>query len=81
MALSEALGRPRPAARTPLEFLPVLGGLFPSLEGDLAVITHAYLKVRYGELPETHQEIEAVESAWARVRAQAQEQLGKKKSR
>jgi hypothetical protein len=35
---------------------------------ELATITHAYLRVRYGELPEKRGQIEEVESAWELVR-------------
>jgi hypothetical protein len=73
--VSDELGSPRPASRTPLEFLPILGRLFPSLSSELATITHTYVRVRYGQLPETREELEAVESAWLRVRTQAEEKL------
>lgn len=67
MALSSSLGKTRPASETPLEFLPALKELFPSLEAELETITRAYVRVRYGELPETRMEIESVEHAWSRV--------------
>jgi hypothetical protein len=38
------------------------------------MITAAYLRVRYGEIPETNEEINQVESAWENVRT-----LGKAK--
>ncbi len=68
MALSKRLGAERPPSVTPLEFLPKLNELFPSEEGGLDTITRAYLKVRYGEYPETRQEVTAVEQAWEQVR-------------
>ncbi len=68
MELCMDLGRPRSEAETPLEFLPTLRELFPSLEVDLVTITQGYLRVRYGELPETLQDIQLVESAWRRIR-------------
>jgi hypothetical protein len=67
--LSEALGHSRPASITPLEFLPELEGQFPGQSVDLRVITLAYIDIRYGELPETQGQLEAVEKAWQRVRA------------
>jgi hypothetical protein len=79
MELSEDLGKPRNPARTPLEFLPALNELFPTFEAELAKITQAYLQVRYGELPETRQEVEDVEKAWARLHAQGHDQLNLKK--
>lgn len=71
METSADLGTPRPAAATPLEFLPALRSVFPDRGPDLETITRAYLRVRYGELPETRSEVEAVESAWGRVQARA----------
>jgi hypothetical protein len=78
MDLSAKLGEPRPPAHTPLEFVPVLEGLFPGGEEDIHVITNAYLKVRYGELPESIQEVEAVETAWQRVESLGKEIHGQK---
>jgi len=79
MGLSKDLGKPRNPAKTPLEFLPALNELFPSLETELAKITNAYLQVRYGELPETRQEVEDVEKAWALLHAQGHDQMNRKK--
>jgi uncharacterized membrane protein len=67
MDLSAELGSPRPPSWTPLEFLPRLEGLLPGLGAELSAITTAYLSVRYGELPETFDAVDAVESAWKRV--------------
>ncbi len=67
MKLSTRLGMSRPAARTPLEFLPNLQTLFPELPIELDTITQAYLRVRYGELPETIEEVQRVEHAWAQI--------------
>ena len=75
MDLSAKLNQPRPPSKTPLEFLPELEGIFPTLSMELGTITNAYLRVRYGELPETHQEVEIVETAWKRVRSYGQEKL------
>jgi len=75
LALSARLDLPRPAARTPLEFLPSLQALFPGLNGELATITNAYLLVRYGELPETPQELQEVETAWQLISASGADQL------
>lgn len=67
MLLCAQLNHPRPAADTPLEFLPVMGELLPGQMDDLGRITEAYVQVRYGELPETQAEVEAIEAAWRRV--------------
>lgn len=69
MDLCTKLDHPRPPSITPLEFLSTLESIFPSLSEELSTITEAYLRVRYGELPESKQEVEIVEEAWRRVRA------------
>lgn len=73
MALSKKMGLERPASITPLEFLPSLVGLLPGEEAGLGEITGAYMKVRYGEYPETRQEVESVEAAWKRVKDRGRE--------
>jgi hypothetical protein len=65
--LCEARHLPRPLAHTPLEFLPEMAQLFPGSYDDLAVITHAYMRVRYGEYPESLGEVEIIEAAWQRI--------------
>jgi len=74
MDLAKQLGVPRPPASTPLEFQPVLEDMLPDGQADVQLITAAYLRVRYGEIPETKEEINEVESAWENVRV-----LGKEK--
>ena len=59
----------REPSETPLEFLARLKGSLPGSAADLGTITEAYLRVRYGELPERRDEIDLVEGAWTRVRA------------
>jgi hypothetical protein len=78
MALSSRQGTARPRATTPKEFLPTLEETFPQNHDDLRTITDAYLRVRYGELPETQQEIDLVEGAWDRIRAQARSLRGRR---
>jgi hypothetical protein len=67
MDLCEELKRPRPAGKTPLEFLPDLGEVFGQHSADLELITLAYVRVRYGEYPESQAEVIAVEQAWERL--------------
>lgn len=68
MDLADQLGEPRPPASTPLEFQPVLEDLLPDGMDQVQIITAAYLRVRYGEIPETEQEISQVETAWEHLR-------------
>jgi hypothetical protein len=76
LELSEELRKPRPPSRTPREFTPELAQLFPGMRSDIETITEAYNRVRYGELPERKEEIQALEAAWTRISAQG-EQLKK----
>jgi hypothetical protein len=69
---SARLGMGREDAETPLEFLSDLQIVFPGCEDDLSLVTSAYLKVRYGEYPETRREVEEVEQAWKNVRRHGQ---------
>lgn len=78
MALSQKLGQPRPPSITPLEFTPRLLSLFPENRIELDEITGAYVRVRYGEYPETMAEVEAVQAAWERVKKQGRVLMAQK---
>jgi hypothetical protein len=71
LKLCKNLDKPRPPASTPLEFLPTMRTLFPENHEDLKSITHSYLKIRYGDLPESRNEVEEVEIAWKRIKLSA----------
>jgi hypothetical protein len=71
MTLSQRLGVARPAASTPLEFLPQLQELFTEERDGVQSITQAYVKIRYGEYPESSREVEEVLVAWERVKKDA----------
>lgn len=79
LGLSARLDNPRPASRTPLEFLPQIEAMFPALSRELTTITEAYLLVRYGEVPESGPDLERVESAWKRVSSAGKERLKAKR--
>ena len=81
MELCDDLGSPRDEAQTPLEFLPVVVQCFPTLQERVSLITQAYLRVRYGELPETLQEVADVEEAWEQVQNTGKEKLEERKQR
>jgi hypothetical protein len=67
LELCAELDHPRAASKTPLEFLPQMGELFTNLPSELETVTEAYVRVRYGEYPETDQEVKDVEAAWLRL--------------
>lgn len=73
MDLAQQMEAPRPPASTPLEFQPILEEMLPDARDDVGLITAAYLRVRYGEIPETNEEIEQVEYAWENVNKLGQE--------
>jgi hypothetical protein len=79
MELCETLGHPRLDAETPLEFLPALSQLFPDLQPETIAITEAYNYVRYGQLPETRQEVDEIEQAWQKIHAAGREIVASRK--
>jgi len=70
-ALGRACGAPRPAYATPYEYLPTLTRLFPGVEPELELITGAYVRAHYGELPDTPERLGEVRKAFRRVRVEA----------
>jgi hypothetical protein len=68
IALSRQRGADRPPASTPLEFLPQLCATFPAQPEAVELITAAYVRIRYGEYPETLQDVDQVQRAWDAIR-------------
>jgi len=62
-------GYPRGAAETPYEYLDTLHAVWPDNRYDTSLITEAYIRVRYGEVPETENELLAIRSAWQQLSA------------
>jgi len=75
MALFRKLERPRPDSLTPLEFLPHMQTVLPEESAELEQITTAYIAVRYGQYPETQEEVQAIQQAWSRVRSAGRKKL------
>lgn len=61
---AEGSGYPRLEAETPYEFLRTLSKAWPENRHETQLITTAYVKIRYGELPENDQELRDIKSAW-----------------
>jgi hypothetical protein len=61
---ADANGYPRLDAETPYEFLKTLAKVWPENRQETRLITTAYVKIRYGELPETEQELKDIKNAW-----------------
>jgi hypothetical protein len=68
VALAAERGYPRPQARTPFEHLPTLRRAFPGCEREVARITEAYVAAHYGQVPDTRDELQDIQAAWARLR-------------
>ena len=62
-----ARGFPRVESETPYEYLMTLARLWPENRADSRLITEAYVKIRYGQLPETRAELDAIKDAWQRL--------------
>jgi hypothetical protein len=62
-------GYPRSPAETPYEYLKILASLWPDNQSEAALITEAYIRVRYGEIPETEEELRAIKTAWQALSA------------
>lgn len=62
-------GYPRVKAQTPYEYLDVLAAAWPDLRPDLAVITDAYIRARYGQVSDTQEELDRIVACWERVRS------------
>jgi hypothetical protein len=60
-------GYPRLESETPYEFLKTLKEAWPEHPADTRLITEAYNRVRYGELPESQAELDEIEAAWKRL--------------
>ena len=60
-------GYARAEAETPFEYLPTLSKAWPENQADTRLITETYVKIRYGELPESSEELEALRAAWKRL--------------
>lgn len=60
-------GFPRANEETPNEYLTTLAEAWPDNDADTQLITQAYNRVRYGEIPETKEELDEILAAWNRL--------------
>ena len=65
--LAEKQGFPRQPAQTPYEYLPALGLAFPDCQAEATAITEAYVKVHYGEAPESIRELQRIREHWQQI--------------
>jgi hypothetical protein len=64
-----AQGFGRGDSETPYEYLTTLAQAWPNGTREAELITRAYVRVRYGELPESEEEVVEVREAWERLEA------------
>ncbi len=57
----------RSHSETPYEYLGTLAELWPANLQDARLITEAYVRIRYGEVPETDEELQEIRQAWKRL--------------
>ena len=62
-------GYPRARTQTPYEYLETLHRAFPASEQDMTIITDAYVNAHYGEVPDSHEELQRIRDCWDRARA------------
>lgn len=67
--LATEAGYPRSKAQTPYEYLQTLYEALPDSQEDVAVITEAYVNAHYGQVPDTHAELQHIRDCWERVRS------------
>lgn len=67
LLLCEDLDIPRKDSETPLEFVDTASTRLTERNEDIKLITNAYTKVRYGEIPETDADVEKIQEAWKRI--------------
>jgi hypothetical protein len=68
LRLAAEAGYPRAEAQTPHEYLETLHEALPGSEADVATITEAYVNARYGQVPDTREELQRIRDCWERVR-------------
>jgi len=62
--LAREEGYPRAPSETPYEYQGTLQTAFPNVRGEIGLITDAYVRVHYGELPESEEALQRVIEAW-----------------
>ncbi|MEZ4641951.1 MAG: DUF4129 domain-containing protein [Chloroflexota bacterium] len=63
-----AVGYPRGDSLTPYEYLSLLQQTWPDHGAETRLITEAFVRIRYGEYPETEAEFTEIENAWQRLK-------------
>lgn len=67
-------GYPRSESETPYEYLPTLFKVWPAHAAETRLITEAFVRIRYGEVPETGEELEIIRNAWRTIESTTPQQ-------
>ncbi len=62
-----SVGFPRAETETPYEYLQSLSEVWPDGQDESRLITEAYVRIRYGEIPETDEELQTIYQAWQKL--------------
>jgi len=62
-------GYPRAQSETPYEYMATLNQLWPQNHDDVNRITEAFVMIRYGEFPESKEDLDKITEAWNRLDA------------
>jgi len=60
-------GYPRAQSETPYEYVATLDQLWPQNKDDVRRVTEAFVMIRYGEIPESKEELETIVEAWNKL--------------
>lgn len=71
---AERAGNGRETNQTPYEYLTILKQLWPNHTSQAQLITQAFVKIRYGELPESQEEFNQIKLAWKQIQAHIKNQ-------
>jgi MFS family permease len=66
--MAKKRGYPRLGSQTPYEYRIELAKAYPGGETHIRIITEAYIKVRYGEIPENNRELDIVRESLRQLR-------------
>jgi hypothetical protein len=69
VAAAARRGYPRLPSETPYEHVASLLESWPGMDAPIRLITEAYVRTHYGEVPETAAEFEAIRSAWEQLQS------------
>jgi hypothetical protein len=81
MEYCEKLDNPRLPAITPNEFLPQLFSLFPDHTVQVTMLTNVYQQVRYGEIPESLDELQQIMVSWNEIKSAAEIRVKERRKR